>query len=252
MTAKRMCCIGIVILGSNILSFPARAEVPVNDASRLGKETNTRVCMERSRTYKKRAEKPTEGVRDSFASPGSAPAPSLAGTDPVNGGTFNGMNVGGVDLSAIMFTAGAIAAIKARNSGEALGAIAATTAAIAANQAALAAQGQSIGSADTVQGAMDQNSAARLSSTNVWNQAIEAGNTTLKLRNQALLDEAAAASKAARIWEASGGVTLDLPENTTSQPTAKVRQEDLLNELERLQAEAEAKELSSTHPEQEP
>lgn len=248
----RLIAVGLTVLGTGILPLAAGAEVPVSDGSRLGKETSTRVCMERSRTYKKRAEKPVEGVRGSFASSGSMPATQLVGTDSVSGSSFDGTSVGGIDLSAIMMTAGAIAAVKARNAGEALGAIAATTAAISANQAALAAQGQSIGSAETVQGAFDQNSALRLSGAGLWNQAIETGNTTLKLRNQALLDEAAAASKAAHIWNATGPEALDLPENTTSQPTVKSRQDDLINELERLQGEAQAQEFPSNLPEQNP
>lgn len=220
---------------------PERAfsEVPVNDSGRQQKETKTRVCMERSRTYKQRAATVTDSVRESFASSGSTPTAAIAGTASVSGTAMSDTSIGGIDLSTIMGAAGAIAALKSRNAGEVMNAITATTLAISANQAAIKAQGQSIGSAANIDDAFDQNTAIRLSGASLWNQSVQVGTNTLKLRNQALADEAAAATKAARVWSTGTQKTIELPDNTTSEPSAPVGQNDVLNALEKLQSEAQ-------------
>ncbi|PSH56514.1 hypothetical protein [Phyllobacterium sophorae] len=125
------------------LSFPALAQVPTNDVERTGEESNTRVCMERARTYKQRSEAPTNGVRGSFADQGGGGSLSQAGGGNVMGGAFSGTTVGGVDLAGIM---AGVASLKSNNAGQVAGALSAVSAAIEQNRRGLVSQGQAIGS----------------------------------------------------------------------------------------------------------
>ena len=111
------------------LTFPAMAQVPVNDSERTKREAETRTCMERARTYKQRAEAPTKGVHGSVANPGgtstaggastagSAGSLAQAGGGNVMGSALSGTSVGGVDLSGIMAVAGGVAALKSEHRG---------------------------------------------------------------------------------------------------------------------------------------
>lgn len=242
----------LTLLVAGALSMPAFAQVPTNDAARVVKETQTRTCMERARSYKQRAEAPTKGIRGSFASPGSTGASQLAGGATLGGGAFGGTSVGGIDLSAIMQIVGSTSTMRARNAGEVLNAIAATTAAIPANQGMISQQGAMIGSASSIQGAFDQNSGMRLSGASLWGQTVEGGNTMLKLRNQRLLDEADAQSKAARIWGVGGGgnaVQIDpatISDNASVVPTAPSTTGQVAADLKKVQAEAKAKPADNT------
>lgn len=227
------------------LPYPAFAQVPTNDAERTGKESNTQVCMERARTYKKRTEAPTTGVRGSFATQGGGGSLSQSGGANIMGGALSGTNVGGIDLSGIMAVVGGVTSLKSKNAGQVINALSAVSSAIEQNKGDLSSQGQAIGSVNTIQGAFDQNSSGRLSEGAIWGQAVQSGSTRLQLQNQQLLDQTAAASATANIMDydkskvrlvEDGTVKSDNSENVGSGNTSL---DAIQKELARLQAEAE-------------
>ncbi|MGO4450436.1 hypothetical protein AB4Y96_16060 [Phyllobacterium sp. TAF24] len=226
------------------LSFPAIAQVPTNDAERTVKETNTRTCMERARTYKQRTESPTNGVRGSFADQGGGGSLSQSGNGNIMGGALSGTNVGGVDLAGIMAVVGGVASLKSNNAGQVLNALSAVSAAIEQNKSGLAGQGQAIGSVNSIQGAFEQNSSGRLSEAGLWGQAVQGGTTRLQLQNQQLLDQTAAASAAANImdYDSSKAKIVDddkaKSDNSQTVSTDTTSLEAIQKELARLQAEA--------------
>jgi hypothetical protein len=233
------------------LSFPAFAQVPTNDAERTGKETNTRVCMERARTYKQRTEAPTNGVRGSFADQGGGGSLSQSGSTNITGGAASGTTVGGVDLAGIM---AGVAALKSNNAGQVAGALSAVSAAIEQNRQGLVSQGQAIGSVNSIQGALDQNSSGRLSEASLWGQAVQSGTTRLQLQNQQLLDQAAAASATANImdYDKSKVRLIDddkvRPDNAENVQADTTNLEAIRKELERRQREAEENALKTNNP----
>lgn len=236
----------IALLLASLAGNSAIAQVPVNDAERTIKETETRTCIQRARTYKQRAEAPTNGIRGSVAGAGESGGQRAGGVS-IGGGAFSGTTIGGIDLSALMMVAGAASALKAKNAGEVFNAIAATQAAIQSNQALIAGQGSQIGSATSIQGAFDQNSGTRLSGSSLWGQAVEGGNTTVKIRNQQLMDEAAAQSRAARIWGKGGAANENridpatIPDNAAAIPMQPSTAGQVAADLKKAQAEALAK-----------
>lgn len=191
--------ISLALVACVSIALPAQAEVPVNDASRTTKETNTAACMQRARTYKQATVSPSRGVTSSFSTQGD-----LAGVGPVNGATvsgspLSGTTIGNSDLAILLAAGQGVAALKTKNAGQVVNALAAVAAAIKANGTTLTGQEQKIGTANSLQGALDQNSAVRLSGAQIWNQAIGAVNTTVQMRNQRLIDAAAAESAATRV-----------------------------------------------------
>ena len=233
-------------------SFPAMAQVPVNDGERTKTETETRICVERARTYKQRAEAPTKGVHGSVANIGDAGSLAQAGGGNVMGGALSGTSIGGIDLSGIMAIAGGVAALRSNTTGQAVNAMSAVNVAIAANKSSLASQGQAIGSVNSIQGAFDQNSSGRLSEASVWGQAVQSGTTTLQLRNQQLLDQAAAASATSNImdYDKSKARLVDdgkvKSDNIESGSTDTTNLDAIRQVLARLQAEAAAKALANS------
>ncbi|MGO4569448.1 hypothetical protein AB4Z52_31480 [Rhizobium sp. 2YAF20] len=178
---------------------PAAAQVPVNDAARTKEETNTAVCMQRARTFKQSSVTPSRGVTSSVTTKAD-----LAGMQQVNGAAVSGSPLSGTsiansDLSILLAVGQSVQALKTKNVGQVVNALAAVAAAINANTSTLKNQATAIGSANSLQGAFDQNTAARLSGAQIWNQAIQAVTTTVRLRNQRLVDQAAADSAAAKV-----------------------------------------------------
>jgi hypothetical protein len=92
-----------------------------------------------------------------------------------------------------------LASLKSEKAGKVTNALALVTAALQTNQLALTNQGGQIGQVTTIQGGFDQNSATRLAGASVWGQAVQAGTTTLDLRNQQLMDQIARAASAAKV-----------------------------------------------------
>ena len=246
------------------LTLPAMAQVPVNDSERAKRETETRTCMERARTYKQRAEAPTKGIHGSVANPGgtstaggastagSAGSLAHAGGGNVMGSALSGTSAAGVDLSGIIAAAGGVAVLRSNTAGQAINAMSAVSAAIAGNRNSLATQGQAIGSVNTVHGAFDQNSSGRLSEASVWGQAVQIGTTTLQLRNQQLLDQTAAASATSNLmdYDTSKARLVDdgkvKSDNTESGSTDTSNLDAIRQELARLQAVAAAKALANS------
>ena len=193
MTTKVMMPLA-VLLGIVVAGAPAVAQVPVNDAARTDTETRTRVCMTRARTFKQASVSPSRGVTVSVTSSHDTAGISVVSGQSVFGATFSGTTIAGSEFQVIAALAGSIAAIKTENVGQVLNSLAAVASAIAANHSALTAQSTTIGASSTQQGAFDQNTFARLSAAQVWNQAIEAVNTRNTMRNQKLLDQVAGES----------------------------------------------------------
>lgn len=183
-----------LILVTVIAVAPAVAQVPVNDAARTDTETRTRVCMTRARTFKQASVSTSRGVTVSVTSSHDTAGIAVVSGQSVFGATFSGTTIAGSEFQIIAAVVGSIAAVKTENAGQVLNSLAAVASAIAANQSALRAQSTTIGASSTQQGAFDQNTVARLSVAQVWNQAIEAVNTRNAIRNQKLLDQAAGES----------------------------------------------------------
>lgn len=193
------------LLAAATIVRPVFAQVPVNDAARTTQETNTAVCMERARTFKQSSVAPSRGVTTSVTSTGD-----LAGIEQVSGVAVGGSELSGTSIAnsdwSILLAAGqGVQALKARNAGQVVNALATVAAAIGANSATLKTQQTAIGRANSLQGAFDQNTAARLSGAQIWNQAIQAVTTTVQMRNQRLLDQAAADSAATNIMRYEPG-----------------------------------------------
>lgn len=189
----------LALLATASAISPALAQVPVNDAARTTKETNTAACMQRARTFKQSSVTPSRGVTTSVTSKGD-----LAGMQQVNGvvisgSTLSGTSIANSDLSILLAVGQSVQALKTKNAGQVVSALAAVAAAISANTSTLKNQATMIGTANSLQGAFDQNTAARLSGAQIWNQTIQAVTTTTQIRNQRLVDQAAAESAATKV-----------------------------------------------------
>lgn len=191
--------VSLVLVAGISIAWTAKAQVPVDDDARTAKETNTAVCVQRARTYKQSTVAPSRGVTTSVSTKGD-----LAGVGQVNGASvsgspLSGTTIGNNDLAILLAVAQGIPALKTKNAGQVVNALAAVAAAISSNASTLKSQQNAIGTSNSLQGAMDQNSAVRLSGAQIWNQAIGAVNTTVQMRNQRLIDAAAAESAATRV-----------------------------------------------------
>jgi len=173
------------------------AQVPVNDAKRTVSETNTAVCMRRARTFKQSTVAPTRDIRASMTGDNDAGGMQAMSGDNVLGAVRSDSTISGSDFAVLMAVANTVQAIKTKNAGQAISALASVAAAVAANSSSLSSQTATVGQANTLKGAFEQNGIARLSNTQIWNQAIQAVSTTVRLRNQRLLDMTAAASATA-------------------------------------------------------
>lgn len=191
--------LALLISASAVSPAPALAQVPVNDAARTTQETNTAICMQRARTFKQSSVAPSRGVTTSVTS-----KEDLAGIQQVVGATISGSPLSGTsiansDLSVLLTIGQSVQALKTKNVGQVVSALAAVAAAINANTSTLKNQATAIGTANSLQGAFDQNTTARLSGAQIWNQAIQAATTTAQMRNQRLIDQAAAESAAMKV-----------------------------------------------------
>jgi hypothetical protein len=187
------------LLAAISIAFPASAQVPINDEARGKQETNTAVCMQRARTFKQSSVAPSKGVTTSVTTKGD-----LAGIQQVNGALIfgsplSGTSVGNADLSILLAVGQSVQALKTKNVGQVVSALATVAATISANSSTLNRQQNAIGTANSLQGAFDQNTAVRLSGAQIWNQAIQAVTTRVQIRNQRLVDQAAAESAATKV-----------------------------------------------------
>ncbi|WP_245472527.1 hypothetical protein [Rhizobium jaguaris] len=189
----------LLLLTTSTLPSPAQAQVPVNDAARTTQETNTAVCMQRARTFKQSSVSPSRSVTNSVTTKNDLAGMQQVSGASVSGSPLSGTAIGNADLSILLAFGQGIQALKTKNVGQAVSGMAAVTSAITANTATLKTQATTIGTANSLQGAFDQNTTARLSGAQVWNQAIQATTTTVQLRNQHLIDQAAAESAASKV-----------------------------------------------------
>ncbi|API57497.1 hypothetical protein BMW22_38940 (plasmid) [Rhizobium leguminosarum] len=155
--------------------------------------------MQRARTFKQSSVAPSRGVTSSVTTKADLAGIQQVSGAAVSGSPLSGTSIANSDLSILLAVGQSVQALKTRNVGHVVSALAAVAAAISANTSTLKSQANAIGSANSLQGAFDQNTAARLSGAQIWNQAIQAVTTTVRLRNQRLVDQAAAESAAAKV-----------------------------------------------------
>ncbi|MDP9573835.1 UNVERIFIED_ORG: stage V sporulation protein SpoVS [Agrobacterium larrymoorei] len=194
----RLVALSFVVTLLSLAATPAFAQVPVNDAERTGTETNTAVCMRRARTFKQSTVSPTRDIHGSVTGSNDTGGMRAVAGGTVVGAPLSGSTISGNDFAVLMAVASTVQAIKSKNVGQAISALAAVASAISANGQTLSAQSQTIGQANTLKGAFEQNGITRLTNAQIWNQAIQAISTTVQLRNQRLLDMSAAASATAK------------------------------------------------------
>jgi hypothetical protein len=196
----------------------AFAQVPVADVLREAKETATANCMTAAQQFNTQTVAPTKGTQGSVVSPGAATAAPTAavGTTDLTGGAGTAAavtslspgavfteSVGSINLSPLVTSFGSVfsraqgGAFNIGTAIETLAAISAATTGLQANSSALRSASRAVGALNPSQGAWDQNSAGRLAGTGVWNQAVQAADVTMQLRNQILLSRIMAASAAA-------------------------------------------------------
>ncbi|MFW8609948.1 MULTISPECIES: hypothetical protein [Rhizobium] len=195
----------MALLSAACFAFPALAEVPVNDAARTVKEQKTAVCMQRARTFRQATVAPSRGMTNSVATKNDLGGMQQVNGNAVSGSPLSGSSIGNSDLSILLTVGQGATALKTRNVGQVVNALAAVSSAIKANSKTLGKQQATIGTAGLLQGALDQNTTARLSGSQIWNQAIGAANTTVQLRNQRLIDAAEAESSAAKVMTYDSG-----------------------------------------------
>ncbi|OLP59653.1 hypothetical protein BJF93_11335 [Xaviernesmea oryzae] len=203
------------LLGVSLSFIPSNsfAQVPVNDAQRTEKETSTAVCMKRARTFKQSALSPTRNIHASMTvGNDTGGIRAVSGADLL-GVPLSGSSVGGHDFAVLLQIANTVQAIKTKNVGQAVNALAAIAATIAQNASSLSQQSNTIGTAASIKGAFEQNAITRLSNAQLWNQATEATSMTTLLRNQRLLDLATTASATAK------AATYDLSRMTLTGPS---------------------------------
>ncbi|UWU26033.1 hypothetical protein N2601_32415 (plasmid) [Rhizobium sp. CB3060] len=190
-----------VLVGASLLLAPrpSFAQVPVNDAQRAKSETNTAVCMQRARTFKQGSVTPTKNIHGSVTVQSDTGGIRSVSGQSVIGKALTGTTIGGNDFALLLGAANTIQAIKTKNVGQAVASLAAVAAAISANSTSLSTQSSAIGQATTIKGAFEQNAVTRLTHAQVWNQAIQAVAAANQLRNQRLLDLAAAASATSKV-----------------------------------------------------
>jgi hypothetical protein len=206
-----------------LLAGSGFAQVAIVDVQREAMETATAKCMTAAQQFNTQTVAPTKGTLGSVVSPGAASAAPTAavGTTDLTGGAgtaaavtslspgaaFTG-SVGSINLSPLENSIGSVfsrAQGGAFNFGtaiETLAAISVVTTGLQANSGALNTASQTVGALNPSQGAWDQNSAGRLAGTGVWNQAVQAADVTMQLRNQILLSRIMAASAAADFMSA--------------------------------------------------
>ncbi|OEC93633.1 hypothetical protein A9Z06_09275 [Rhizobium sp. YK2] len=155
--------------------------------------------MQRARTYKQSTVAPSRGVTTSFSTQGDLAGVGQVSGASVSGSPLSGTTIGSSDLAILLAIGQGVAALKTKNAGQTVNALAAVAAAISSNASTLKSQQNAIGMTNSLQGAFDQNSSVRVSGAQIWNQAIGAVNTTVQMRNQRLIDAAAAESAATKI-----------------------------------------------------
>lgn len=177
-----------------LIAVRAMAQVPTTDADRTDTETRTKVCMKRARTFKQAAVSPTEGVHSSFTTKNDLAGMGGVSGQSLLGGALSGSSIADSDFQVLMAVTNGIEAMRTKNIGQAVNSLAVVAAAIQSNTTTINTQSATIGTATTQQGAFDQNTMARLSTAQIWNQAIQAVSNRNAMRNQKLLDQAAVES----------------------------------------------------------
>ena len=200
----------------------ALAQVPVQDTKREGRETSIARCVAKSQQLKQEEMSPRRGVKASLASPGGVASLSVnqmtgEGYAPLVGGGASSIpsgvqsTPGTPSVTASGSTAAAVLSSVAKGGqgnllGLGMGLVGAAGSSLDGGKAALSAnsrqfQGLSgeVGTASGTQSGWDQNSQARVSNAQTWNQALGVSSITSQLWNQRLIGQTAGASAAAAV-----------------------------------------------------
>ncbi|SEF01408.1 hypothetical protein SAMN05519104_7751 [Rhizobiales bacterium GAS188] len=207
-------------------SATALAQVPVQDTQREGKESSIAKCVARSQQLKTQQLSPQKGVTGSVKSGGQGLGQMASNT--MTGQGYAPLVGGGAQVAPSAVTSlpsftnlpatgsfGSASALigslaSSGNSGgmlglglSLLGAVGASLnggqSAIGQNSSQFQGLGGQIGSANGTQNGWDQNSQARVTSGQVWNQAVGLSSVTTQLWNQRLLDQLAGSSSIASL-----------------------------------------------------
>lgn len=180
----------------------AFAQVPVDDSARNAAEKSIADCMTKARVYKQQTTSPSQGIKQSVATPAASGLPA-AGTADVtgSGSTSASGSVAGIDFSQLPMAApGGGQSVSSLNLGavaQAVGALSAVAAAIQSNHSNSQAASGLIGNLALSQLAWNQNSGARINNGAMWNQLIMTAIMTAQLFNQRNLQMTGGASTGA-------------------------------------------------------
>lgn len=178
------------------------AQVAVDDAARNAAEKSIADCMTKARVFKEQTIQPSQGVKQSVATPGASTIPAAGATNVSGAGATAGSGtVSGIDFSALpTISADGAQTLSSLNLGavaQAVGALSAVAGAVQSNNANTQAASAIIGSLALSQLAWNQNSSARINNGAMWNQLIMTAAMTAQLFNQRNLQMSGGASAAA-------------------------------------------------------
>lgn len=273
---RLFCIVAAMLMG--LIAAPAFAQVPTTDAERLTQETGIANCMQKAREASEQTVSPTKGIQGSVATPGSAGPAAQIGSSDVTGSSFANIGaqggagggnwigdgtsgsavyagsatIGGQDLTPLFQVANSIGSLKGNNFGQVLAATAAIANALQQNKGTLEGFASQIGSANGIQAGFDQNSAVRVGSAAIWNQAVQVGNTTLMIRNQQLEEQTAVTSATQKAMEFDASkaafvkVTAQKADNSIVQTQGTTTYDAVAQALDQLQSTAGAPTVTAT------
>jgi hypothetical protein len=184
------------------LAPSAFAQIAVDDAARNAAEKSIADCMTKARVFKEQTTQPSQGVKQSMATPGASTVPAAGATNVTGAGaTVGSGTVSGIDFSALpTISADGAQTLSSLNLGavaQAVGALSAVASAVQSNNANTQAASAMIGSLALSQLAWNQNSGARINNGAMWNQLIMTAAMTAQLFNQRNLQMSGGASAGA-------------------------------------------------------
>ncbi|GLS18035.1 hypothetical protein GCM10007874_10510 [Labrys miyagiensis] len=230
----------VALATTTLLAAPAFAQgVPISDAQRLTKEVGIANCMRKAASANQSTVSPSQGTTRSLTTPGAAGQSAQVGTQSVAGSAVDGSgaalgvnttSVGGLDLASLLQVPNSISSLQTGTFAQVLNATDLVATALQSNASTEQQVQGVIGSAQGEQAAFDQNTAARIASASVWNQAIQTANNMLALQTMRLNGELAARAKAATVTSftpptsaskgtpGTGSIGLQAPGNSFSPP----------------------------------
>jgi hypothetical protein len=185
-----------------VLASAARAQAPVDDAARNATEKSIADCMTKARIFKQQTTQPSQGVRQSVATPGASNVPTVGTTNVTgSGSTPASGTVSGIDFSSLSVAAPgggqSVSALNLSAVAQAVGALSSVSTALQANKSSNQAASAMMGALALSQLAWNQNSGARINNGALWNQLMMTTIMTAQLFNQRNVQMTAGASTGA-------------------------------------------------------